>query len=105
MSLETTSLAAAPRRANRLTYLHFRALDHALLHADLTAAREAFSNLQDDSPHLAAIVHAIPIQGESPRRISLQQLAQALHKGELPAAQLAFSQFQVNATVDSRHPY
>jgi hypothetical protein len=105
MNFETASLAPAVRGASRLTYAHLRALDHALLHDNLSAARQAFASLQEDAPDLAEIVRAAPHRADSPRRRLLKQLAAALSHGQVAVAQLAFLQFQDAATVDSRHPF
>jgi len=104
MSFETASLTPVVRVNSRLTYAHLRALDHALLHDNLSAARQAFASLQEDAPDLAEIVRASPHPADSPRRL-LKQLAVALRHGQMAVAQQAFIQFQDAATVDSRHPF
>ncbi len=105
MNNATVATLSATRGAYRLTYAHFRALDHALLHGNLDAARQAFSNLQEDAPDLAEIVHAAPLSEDSPRRTRLKRLAQALQNGDLEAAQTAFIQFQENVMADSHQPF
>ena len=105
MNFETASPAPAARSVSRLTYAHWRALDQALLHDNLTVARQAFANLQEAAPDLAEIATATPHPADSPRRRLLKQLAAALCHGQMAVAQLAFIQFQDAATVDSRHPF
>ncbi len=84
--------AGLPRASRRL-YADIRALDRALLQADLSAARAAFERMQRDSPVIADAVSRHPFPAE-PRPIrALQTLARCLLQGNLPGARRAFELF------------
>ena len=84
--------AALPRLSRRL-YADIRALDRALVLADLPAARAAFERMQQDSPVIADAVSRHPFPTE-PRPIrALQALGRSLLRGNLPRARRAFELF------------
>jgi hypothetical protein len=77
----------------RRTYADLRALDRALILEDLSAARDAFNQLQQDSPLIArAMSHELfPIKSRPLRAIKV--LGRCLLRGNLPAARRAFELF------------
>jgi hypothetical protein len=81
-------------RNNRRIYTDIRALDRALVSEDLTAARAAFNQLQEDSPLIAgAVSHdPFPVKARRPLR-ALQTLERCLASGDLPGARQAFDSF------------
>lgn len=84
--------AGLPRASRRL-YADIRALDRALVLADLPGARAAFARMQEDSPVIAEAVTRDPFPIE-PRPIrALQTLAHCLLRGNLPGARRAFELF------------
>ncbi|HEY8996205.1 MAG TPA: hypothetical protein VIM71_16180 [Lacunisphaera sp.] len=77
----------------RRTYADLRALDRALILEDLSAARDAFNRLQQDSPLIAKVMsrELFPIKSRPLRAI--KALGRCLLRGNLSAARRAFELF------------
>lgn len=99
MISETTLPFSAPASGSeshpnhRRTYTDIRALERALLSANLAAAREAFNRLQEDSPHIAAAVSRDPFSPRTWPMRALRVLGRFLLRGNLNGARRAFEWF------------
>ncbi|RXK54513.1 hypothetical protein ESB00_01025 [Oleiharenicola lentus] len=80
-------------RTSRRLYADIRALDRALVQADLSAARAAFERMQQDSPVIAEAVSRHPFPTEPRPSRALQTLARCLLQGNLTGARRAFELF------------
>jgi hypothetical protein len=78
---------------HRRTYADLRALDRALVMADLPAARAAFHRLQEDSPFIAKALSREPFPVKTRPLRALKALGRCLLSGDLPRARQAFELF------------
>ena len=79
------------------TYTDFSALEHALLSGDLSAARDAFDRLKEDSPTIAAALSRDPFPNDNCRLRAFKELGRCLLARDLHGAKLAAQQFQFGA--------
>jgi hypothetical protein len=101
MLTETIPTVAVRNNSNRddpslrspRTFADIRALDRALVLADLPSARAAFLRLQEDLPLIAEAVSTEPFPVSARPRRALQQLAQCLIRENLSGARKAFDAF------------
>lgn len=75
------------------TFADIRALDRALVQADLPSARAAFHRLQEDSPLIAEAVSKEPFPVRARPQQALQTLAACLTSGDLSGTRKAFETF------------
>lgn len=93
VSVRVSSSAAELPRNYRRTYADIRALDRALVLADLPAARAAFNRLQEDSPVIADAVSSDPFPPRNRPLRALKALGHCLLRGDLTGARQAFDSF------------
>ncbi|MDQ5980545.1 MAG: hypothetical protein QG602_3522 [Verrucomicrobiota bacterium] len=84
--------AGAPGNAHR-TFAEIRALDRALALADIAAARQAFTRLQQNSPVIAEALSREPFTVKTRPLKALKVLGHCLLKGNLAGARRAFELF------------
>ena len=77
----------------RRIYADIRALDRALVLADLPAARKAFTQLQTDSPLIAEAMSRDPFPARTRPLKALKVLGRCLLRGNWPGARQAFESF------------
>lgn len=84
---------SGPHGNTRRVYADIRALDRALVLADLPAARQAFTRLQTDSPFIADALSRDPFPPRTRPLKALKVLGRCLVKGNLTGARQAFEMF------------
>jgi hypothetical protein len=82
-----------PHGNYRRIYADMRALDRALVLADLPAARQAFTRLQTDSPFIADALSRDPFPAKTRPLKALKVLGRCLRKDNLTGARQAFELF------------